>query len=158
CGSAAVRAPSSSTLRSACRTDRRMHALVATIVSGVFAFAATTVDDLLILAILFADKKLQPRHIVGGQFLGFAMLVGCSLGGPVPALAVPPGWMGLLGLLPIYMGVRHALRWRRDVQPSGPTRAEPSALRTLLDPETYAVAVITIADGGDNFGIYIPLF
>lgn len=134
-----------------------MHLLIATLVSGVVAFAATTIDDLLILALLFSDKTLRPRHIVAGQFLGFAVLIGGSLVGAFLALVVPQHWIGLLGLLPIYMGVRHAVRPRHDVRAEAP-REEPSALRSLLDAQTYKVAAITVADGGDNFGIYIPLF
>ena len=45
----------------------------------ILSVSATTIDDLLILAILFADQKLQPRHIVIGQFLGFAVLIAGSL-------------------------------------------------------------------------------
>src|SRR5262249_17363884 len=93
-----------------------------------------------------------------GQFLGFGILIGGSLAGAFLALVVPAHLIGLLGVLPIYMGLRHLVRPRHDVSPTEATGAEPAALRSLLDPETYKVAVITIADGGDNFGIYIPLF
>jgi cadmium resistance protein CadD (predicted permease) len=31
-------------------------------------------------------------------------------------------------------------------------------IRSLLSPQTYSVAAITFANGGDNVGIYMPLF
>jgi len=34
----------------------------------------------------------------------------------------------------------------------------PPMLNALLNPKTYSVAIITFANGGDNIGIYTPLF
>jgi cadmium resistance protein CadD (predicted permease) len=33
-----------------------------------------------------------------------------------------------------------------------------STLASFLSPQTYKVAAITFANGGDNIGIYVPLF
>jgi cadmium resistance protein CadD (predicted permease) len=135
-----------------------MRLLVETLLSGVFAFAATTVDDLLILALLFANQRFLPRHIIAGQFVAFALLIAGSLLGAFLSLVIPPHWIGLLGLLPLYMGLAHLLR-RGEVHTLDEVeRDEPAGLRSLLDVETYRVAAITLGNGGDNLGIYIPLF
>ncbi len=31
-------------------------------------------------------------------------------------------------------------------------------LASVLNPQTYKVAAVTVANGGDNIGIYVPLF
>lgn len=123
------------------------HALTAGI-----AFAATNVDDLVVLTFLFAQTGPQLRgwHIVGGQYLGFTALVALSLAGYLGALVVPLAWIGLLGLVPIAMGVRAFLR--RDE----PDDMAPPA--GLAGRQSLGVAAVTIANGGDNIGIYTPLF
>ena len=122
------------------------HALTAGI-----AFAATNVDDLVVLTFLFAQTGPQLRgwHIVGGQYLGFTALVALSLAGYLGALVVPLAWIGLLGLVPIAMGVHAFLR--RDA----PADEPPAA---VAGRQALGVAAITFANGGDNIGIYTPLF
>lgn len=109
-----------------------------------------------------ANPALRPRHIVLGQYLGFAGLVGVSLLGFVGSLVIPQSWIGLLGFLPIIIGLRRLLRWRsvehlENTAP--PIDAHPPArLASLLNPQIYYVAAVTVANGGDNIGIYTPLF
>ena len=49
-----------------------------------------------------------------GQYLGTGLLVGASLVAAYVVNFVPEaGWFGLLGLIPIYLGIRFAIVWRR---------------------------------------------
>lgn len=125
-------------------------------------FVATDIDDLLLLAAFFADKRLAPRAIVAGQFLGIAALVLASALAALLALAIPPGWVALLGLVPLGMGIHAALQLRADDDDDGDEAdaglaAEQRAERRLHS-QLLAVALVTIANGGDNLGAYIPLF
>ncbi|HEY9827308.1 MAG TPA: cadmium resistance transporter, partial [Stenomitos sp.] len=43
-------------------------------------------------------------------------------------------------------------------QPSPIAKGTPALLKSLLSPRTYQVAAVTLANGGDNIGIYVPLF
>ena len=61
-----------------------------TTATAVVAFAATNIDDIVVLSVLFArrDEHFQRRHIVAGQYLGFAVLVAVSLAASAGLLAL----------------------------------------------------------------------
>lgn len=131
--------------------------------TGITAFTATNLDDIVILLLFFSQVNawFRRRHIVMGQYLGFAALVLASLPGFFSGIWLPRPWIGLLGLVPIAIGVSRLLNREADDSEDQPTleQAEPtSALVGLLSPQTYGVASITFANGGDNIGIYVPLF
>jgi cadmium resistance protein CadD (predicted permease) len=67
---------------------------------AVIVFVITNVDDILLLAAFLADRSLRPRAIVAGQFVGIAILRAARAVAAVLALAVPEGWLGLLGFAP----------------------------------------------------------
>ncbi|CUS03920.2 Cadmium resistance transporter [Candidatus Promineifilum breve] len=125
---------------------------------GVTAFAATNVDDSLLLLLLFGDRRFRARHVFVGQAVGIGLLVLISLLVALLALAIPGRLIGLLGLLPILIGGRELLA-RRD---GGPEEAAPSATAvTRATPgwrRAASVAGLTLANGGDNIGVYAPLF
>lgn len=129
-----------------------MDSLLATAITGVAVFAATNVDDIFILMLFFSqvDGEFRNRHVVLGQYLGFATLVALSVLGSLGVLVVPEEWIGLLGLVPIFLGVRAAIRTLRAATEE--ERKEP-----VEGSGVYSVAV-TFANGGDNIGIYVPLF
>jgi cadmium resistance protein CadD (predicted permease) len=54
--------------------------------ASVTTFAATNVDDVLLLTLFFA-RQVPARHIVAGQYLGLAIII-LSLIGMAAALAV----------------------------------------------------------------------
>lgn len=126
-------------------------------------FAATNVDDLVVLVAFLADPAMRARAVVGGQLLGIAALVlGCALIASL-ALAVPPVWIAGLGLIPLWMGARLLLAARRPAATTGRERETRSrALERRLEGRVHsqalAVAAVTIANGGDNVGVYVPLF
>jgi cadmium resistance protein CadD (predicted permease) len=58
-----------------------MHSFVTAIPTGIAAFTATNLDDLVILTLLFSqvNATFRHRHVVIGQYLGFCTLVIASL-------------------------------------------------------------------------------
>ena len=141
------------------------------ITEGITAFLATNIDDIVILLLFFAqvDANFQRRHIVVGQYLGFTLLILASLPGFLGGLVVPREWIGLLGLLPIAIGVRQLLTRQKeetaqvqtvthDWESSSSRYPLVSFLSSVISPPTYQVAAVTFANGGDNISIYIPLF
>jgi cadmium resistance transport/sequestration family protein len=140
------------------------------IAEGITAFIATNIDDIIILLLFFAqvDANFRRRHIVVGQYLGFTLLIFASLPGFFGGLVVPREWIGLLGLLPIAIGLKQLLNRQADTEdvqtvtgafesPS-PLTHKKSFLSTVFSPQTYKVAAVTVANGGDNISIYIPIF
>lgn len=120
-------------------------------------FATTNVDDVFVLLGFFSDPEFHPRQIVIGQYLGIAVLYGVSVLASLLALVVPAAYIGLLGLAPIYLGARRLYSvWRE-----GDNDEDESDEHTKASPSTgniLTVATVTIANGGDNIGIYTPLF
>ncbi|MBD3884116.1 cadmium resistance transporter [Phormidium tenue FACHB-886] len=129
--------------------------------TGITAFTATNLDDIIILLLFFsqADAMFRRRHIVMGQYLGFATLVLASLPGFFGSLFLPETWIGMLGIVPIAIGVNRLLsREEAEADEADEPNPPASPLGGLLSPQTYGVAAVTFANGGDNVGIYVPLF
>jgi len=131
---------------------------VTTVVSdaaaAVAAFATTNIDDFLVLTALFATAGgagVRRRHITGGQYAGMGVLVGISGGLAVVFLALPDTWVGVLGLVPIALGIRGLARARGAATDQRQAAAAP--VRGWL-----AVAGVTVANGADNVSLYTPLF
>ena len=83
-----------------------------TIISAIGVYISTSIDYLIILIILFAQlsQNKQKWHIYAGQYLGTGLLVGASLVAAYVVNFMPEEWMvGLLGLIPIYLGIRFAI-------------------------------------------------
>jgi cadmium resistance protein CadD (predicted permease) len=120
--------------------------LAVTVASAVLAFAATNVDDLVVLAVLLAAGN-RPRRVLAGQYLGFAAIVGVSAVVARGALILPRAWVGLLGLAPLLLGLRGLVRLRSVDHGDEP--------RGVLS--TFGIAAITLANGGDNIGVYVPM-
>src|ERR1035437_10215015 len=94
---------------------------------GLMVFVSTDIDDLLLLVVLFADRRLSARQVILGQYLGFLALVAASLACSCLAIFTPAHWVGLLGLWPLLLGV-HRL-WNRlqgDVIGASAEAAAPS--------------------------------
>ena len=139
-----------------------MNELLTAISTGMTAFTATNLDDILILLLFFSQVNavFRRRHIVFGQFLGFTALVFASLPGFFGRLIFPPDWIGMLGLLPIAIGLSRLLNSETDDSEAEAEleQSENSFFSSFLSPQTYSVAAVTVANGGDNIGIYVPLF
>jgi cadmium resistance transport/sequestration family protein len=134
------------------------------LITGVASFIATNIDDLAILTLLFARTTFQPRHIVGGQYVGFLGLVLASIPGYFGGIFLPRPWLGWLGLLPIAIGIYYIVKKDSDEETIQVVPLQESLGKgrsfffSSLSPQTYQVAAITLANGGDNIGIYVPLF
>jgi len=119
-------------------------------------FAVTNVDDLVVLALFFgqaAGRRGGAARVVLGQYLGFATILAASIVGALGAGLLPAVAIPYLGLLPLALGLRAAWRaWRERGDPA------ESASVTGKGPGVFAVAAVTFANGGDNIGVYVPVF
>lgn len=128
--------------------------------TGFTAFTATNLDDIVVLLLFFSqvDTVLRRRHIVTGQYLGFTLLVLISLPGFFGSLLLPQAWVGVLGIVPLAIGISRLLNREDDVESEAEASPSVASLASFLSPQTYGVAATTIANGSDNIGIYVPLF
>jgi cadmium resistance protein CadD (predicted permease) len=132
----------------------RMAQLGGTVMTAAGVFAGTNVDGFLLLVVLFLgsrDGGLRTWQIVLGQYLAFTALVAVSAAAAAGLATVPLAWVGLLGIVPLALGVRGLVAAGRDAgsvhQPIVPGRLP-----------TATVAALTVAVGGDNLSAYIVLF
>lgn len=117
------------------------------VLRAVGLFAVTNVDDIVLLALFFA-RGVPPWRVVLGQYAGFAAILAVAVAAALGATLLPPSALPWLGLLPLALGLKAAWRaWR-----GGADDDEPAATGAL------GVAAVTLANGGDNIGVYVPVF
>src|SRR6185369_12676675 len=78
-------------------------------IASILAFVSTNVDDIFILILFFGNKKFKEREIIIGQFLGITALIATSLLGSLIGLVLQEAYIGLLGLIPLYLGIKGIL-------------------------------------------------
>ncbi|MDQ7904461.1 cadmium resistance transporter [Phytohabitans sp. ZYX-F-186] len=125
-----------------------------TVGAAAGVFAGTNVDDLIVLTVLFlsarAGGKPKVWHVWAGQYAGIAALVAVSAAAALGLTVVPDRWVGLLGLVPIALGVRGLVAALRSRSSGG---EEPP----VVAGGPWSVAAVTIANGADNISVYTPM-
>ena len=132
-----------------------------TIISAIGVYISTSIDYLIVLIILFAQlsQNKQKWHIYAGQYLGTGLLVGVSLVAAYVVNFVPKAWMvGLLGLIPIYLGIRFAIVGEGEKEEEEEEEIIEKLEQSKANQLFWTVTLLTIASGGDNLSIYIPYF
>ncbi len=123
---------------------------------GIAGFADTNIDDIFVLLMFFSYSSMTfpPKQIVLGQYIGIGLLVAISALGVFFSLAVPSYIIGLLGIVPIAIGIRKIVALRKKSE-SHSNQASQDKNKNLA---FAAVASVTFSNGGDNIGVYTPLF
>ena len=207
--------------------------MISAIVTAFVSFASTNIDDIFVLMVFFSQigGQMKKRHIIIGQYLGIATLLFVSILGSVGLNLIPQKYTGLLGIVPILLGIKEWLKYRKekktavnsinesvsnvqsetvpDVMEDTPIIVNPdkevvktgkmieteakkltaegenyisessiatnlnndikqaqalkkgkikAVLTKLIHPAVLNVSLVTIANGADNIGVYIPLF
>jgi cadmium resistance protein CadD (predicted permease) len=124
-------------------------------------FISTNIDDVVLLVAFLANPKFRTREVVAGQIAGIGLLYAASVAASRVSLAVAPEHVAWLGLVPIALGVKELAGQLRDDgnedERDAATKAASGAPDGTL-ARALAVAAVTIANGGDNLGVYIPVF
>jgi cadmium resistance protein CadD (predicted permease) len=131
-----------------------MSSYLETITVAALAFAATNIDDFVVLTLFFSNSRYRPYTVVAGQYIGISILVIASIVLAAIFVHLAPSFTQVLGIFPVVIGLRDFIRLRRDRNaPAGQLSPGHGVLSGIL-----SVAVVTIANGGDNIAIYTPLF
>jgi cadmium resistance protein CadD (predicted permease) len=122
---------------------------------GAAAFASTNVDGFVLLVALYSRRDLRAGDITLGQLTGLGLLVFASLIAAVGMLAAPGRWTAWLGLGPLALALRTL-----TAPPSGLTSGANGAGAACRPrpAQVLTVTLLTLAIGGDNLAVYIPLF
>lgn len=137
-----------------------------TIISALAVFVSTSIDYVIILTIILSQSQTKKNegHVAGGLYLGTALLVIISLVAAFVLNYIPEEWMtGFLGLIPIILGIRVAIGKGKEEEEEEEEEGEEKEIVEKLESRKstqmfWTIALITIASGGDNLGIYIPYF
>jgi len=131
------------------------------------AFVGTNIDNCVVTMTMVAGAPLdRARRIAAGQVAGFVFLVVLAAAAAAVLFEFSPKVVGLLGLVPLTIGVRGlvGLRQRSDPEEGGPRtgarrrRGRRTAAERAVGRSFTAGALVTVGAGGDNLAAYIPLF
>lgn len=126
--------------------------MLTTVLTGIIAYASTSIDCLILLTLLLSLHGLRAgKAIFLGDVLGTTMLLLLSGACAYPLRHLPQSLiLGILGIFPLLIGLKTL--WR----PAAPT-AVPR-LSTSRHHLAGTVALLIISTGADNVSVYIPLF
>lgn len=131
--------------------------MIQNVVTSIILYSGTAVDLLIILMLFFAKRKSRKDiiNIYLGQFLGSVSLIFLSLLFAFVLNYIPSKEiLGLLGLIPIFLGLKVLLLGDSD----GEAIAK-DGLRKDNRNLIFLVAMITFAScGADNIGVFVPYF
>ncbi len=109
-------------------------------------FVGTNADDLVLLMVFFADPRTRFSTVLTGQLAGMAALTAASILAARLAVQLPVMWIPLLGLIPLALGLKML-------------RASSAAAETPAPAlGWWSITVVTVANGSDNLGAYLPVF
>lgn len=130
--------------------------MVTGLLGAVGLFIATNIDDIIVLSLFFARGAGQAGttlRILAGQYLGFAGILAATILVTLGADAfLPTEAIPYFGLIPLALGLRAAWQaWQGD-DDDNDAKVSGKNVSALI------VAGVTFANGGDNIGVYVPVF
>ena len=126
------------------------------ILQAIGLFIATNIDDIIVLSLFFArgaGRSGTTAKIIAGQYLGFGAILATAVIVALGARSfLPESFIPYFGLIPLALGLRAAWQsWRgKDDDDDEQVTGKPISVMT--------VAAVTFANGGDNIGVYVPIF
>ena len=131
--------------------------MLTTVLQAIGLFAATNIDDIIVLSLFFARGAGQSgttARILAGQYLGFAGILVAAILVTIGAGAfLPPAAIPYFGLIPLGIGLWAAWEaWRGDDDDDDEAKVAGKKVGV------GSVAGVTFANGGDNIGVYTPVF
>ncbi|MCG7248065.1 cadmium resistance transporter [Corynebacterium simulans] len=131
--------------------------ILTSVLQAIGLFAATNIDDIIVLSLFFArgaGRRGTTARILAGQYLGFAgILVAAILVTTGAGAFLPPAAIPYFGLIPLGLGLWAAWEaWRGDGDDDDEAKVAGKKVGV------GAVAGVTFANGGDNIGVYTPVF
>jgi cadmium resistance protein CadD (predicted permease) len=135
------------------------------IILGISSFVSTNIDDILLLIVFFSNVlRYPPYQVVIGQYVGIGLLVTISIIFSLVSLVIPSFLIGLMGFVPIVIGIKKLIEkhnkeklMRIDSNANSfKNKNQNKSTSSLLS--FVSVAAVTVSNGGDNLGIYTPIF
>ena len=132
--------------------------MISSIVQAIGLFIATNIDDIVILSLFFGRGQGQPgttRRILVGQYLGFLGILGAAVAAAFGAqVLLPEEVLPYFGLIPLGLGLWAAWQAWKNRGEDDDDEAQLEGKRVSV----WTVAAVTFVNGGDNIGVYVPVF
>lgn len=140
--------------------------IILTVSVAITAFVATNLDDIFVLIVFFANKDFNKVTVVLGQYIGVSFIILICSSAFFFKFIIPTSYIALLGILPIIIGLKNL--WKLKKNGSINLLNETNTIQNqdhknytnseVSIYQTFKVASVTFANGGDNIGVYAPLF
>jgi cadmium resistance transport/sequestration family protein len=127
--------------------------MIETVLASVVVFVATSVDELVVLTTIFAyaERRKAVGQVYAGQLIGQAVILTISVLAAFGIESISQKGIGLLGVLPIVLGIRILFGGNEDDQ------AQETAIRLGSGAGfTLTVALIAIGGGGEELAVFVP--
>ena len=127
---------------------------------AALAFIGTNVDNTLVPMAMVAGAPVErARRIAAGQVVSFWFIVALAGAAAAALFEFSPAAVGLLGLVPLAIGVHGMVGWCRSRREgSGSGSGGSKAERRAVGQSVVSAALVTLGAGGDNLAAYIALF
>ena len=132
--------------------------ILSSVLPAIGLFIVTNIDDIIVLSLFFArgaGQRGTTARITAGHYLGFAGILGAAVLVTLGAGAfLPPQVIPYFGLIPLTLGLWAA--WQAWLDNDGDD--DDDAKLAGKNVGVLTVAAVTFANGGDNIGVYVPVF
>ena len=131
--------------------------ILSSALQAIGLFMVTNIDDIIVLSLFFArgaGRSGTTTRILAGQYLGFAGILGAAVLVSLGAEAfLPEEVIPYFGLIPLVLGLWAGWEaWRAGGDDDDEAKVAGKAVAV------WTVAGVTFANGGDNIGVYVPVF
>lgn len=138
--------------------------IFSTLVQALVLFVATNIDHLALLALWFVHGQNRPgttARICAGQYVGFGVIMAVTVVlSAFSGLVIPQEYLRFLGLIPLALGIKAAIgeiRERLSAEEDDDEDEDEAQLKGKK-VSVGAVALVTMANGGDEVAAYLPVF
>ena len=138
--------------------------IFSTLVQALVLFVATNIDHLALLALWFVHGQNRPgttARICAGQYVGFGVILAVTIVlSAISGLVIPQEYLRFLGLIPLALGIKAAIGEIRERLSAEEDDDEDEGEAQLKGKKVSvgAVALVTMANGGDEVAAYLPVF
>lgn len=125
--------------------------MAASLLTSIIAYISTNIDDIFVIMILLSQAaKGSKGKLVAGHFLGVGIITAVSMLSAFGLQNLPLKIVGILGLVPISLGIKAWLDRKKSEDDDDALDTQSVGLLSMT--------MITVGNGADNVGVYIPLF
>ena len=136
--------------------------IFSTLAQALVLFVATNIDHLALLTLWFVhgqNRAGTTARICAGQYVGFGVILAATIAlSAISGLVIPQEYLRLLGLLPLALGIKAAIGEIRERVGSRDCEDEAEEQLKGKKVSVGAVALVTMANGGDEIAVYLPVF